>query len=383
MSHKKNKLFFFFKSVVVLVLLTLVIATAGCRSTALKTSAALKAPEGVSLPEVEALSQLGTNYRARISADGLKMIFISRDREKHRQPQVYESIFASKFEKRLTYQDGEIYDAIYSYRKNYFFYASSTDEIKENPFFMQNMMATSQTANPAPGASALNSVCGTCDVYGQPLPMTEIYESNFDGTQIRRLTDTQNFDGAMSLRPDAQQMAFISVRNKAKQLFSLNIQTRELTRIGGARQGDDSPEYSRNGRQLLWSHVPLANIQSSEIWRGDSHAAHPQAIIHDRGLNVDPSWHPSGEEFVFASTRDDINDGINVDRQAVGDAKTINFEIFVAKKDGTCIRRLTYHSAVDRWPVISPDGKKLIFTSDRSGVMQIYRMDYRPSACPN
>ena len=38
-------------------------------------------------------------------------------------------------------------------------------------------------------------------------------------------------------------------------------------------------------------------------------------------------------------------------------------------------RRLTKHSAIETEPVLSPDGKKLAYISDRTGRPQVYMMD--------
>jgi TolB protein len=44
------------------------------------------------------------------------------------------------------------------------------------------------------------------------------------------------------------------------------------------------------------------------------------------------------------------------------------------------LRRLTRSSGIDTEPNFSPDGKSIIFTSDRGGSPQIYRMPVRGSA---
>jgi Tol biopolymer transport system component len=50
-------------------------------------------------------------------------------------------------------------------------------------------------------------------------------------------------------------------------------------------------------------------------------------------------------------------------------------EIFVADADGANAQRLTDNDAHDNGPVWSPDGKRIVFESDRGGSMQIYAMD--------
>jgi Tol biopolymer transport system component len=50
-------------------------------------------------------------------------------------------------------------------------------------------------------------------------------------------------------------------------------------------------------------------------------------------------------------------------------------EIFVMNPNGTGKTRLTNNPASDRYPDLSPDGKKIAFTSSRDGNSEIYTMD--------
>jgi TolB protein len=65
------------------------------------------------------------------------------------------------------------------------------------------------------------------------------------------------------------------------------------------------------------------------------------------------------DKIVFVSTRD-VNG---------------NFEVYVTDWDGSNQVNLTNHPASDWEPVVSPDGKKIAFTSDRDEVYGIYIMD--------
>ena len=54
-------------------------------------------------------------------------------------------------------------------------------------------------------------------------------------------------------------------------------------------------------------------------------------------------------------------------------------DIFVSNIDGTGVKRLTVHQAYDSYPVFSPDGKKIAFTSDRFGHFDIFTVDVEGS----
>jgi TolB protein len=52
-----------------------------------------------------------------------------------------------------------------------------------------------------------------------------------------------------------------------------------------------------------------------------------------------------------------------------------NWEIYAMNVDGTSLRRVTYHTADDGGPAISPDGQQIAFVSNRSGNPDIWVMN--------
>lgn len=52
-----------------------------------------------------------------------------------------------------------------------------------------------------------------------------------------------------------------------------------------------------------------------------------------------------------------------------------DYDIFTAKPDGSKIKQLTKTAGYDAEATISPDGKKIVFTSERDGDLELYSMD--------
>ena len=77
------------------------------------------------------------------------------------------------------------------------------------------------------------------------------------------------------------------------------------------------------------------------------------------------SWSPDGARIAFFSASG-VEGGGRFDTTA---------DIFTMAEDGSDVRQLTDDPALDLFPVFSPDGSKIAFTSDRGGTVDIWVMD--------
>lgn len=116
---------------------------------------------------------------------------------------------------------------------------------------------------------------------------------------------------------------------------------------------DLQPRFSPDGSTMSFISYPKKN--QPPILAILNH----EPVFDGPGMIFSASWSPDSTHIAFASTRDESG----------------NAEIYVMRRDGTNIRRLTHHPAIDVSPTWSPTGRRLAFTSDRTGSPQIYTMD--------
>jgi TolB protein len=83
-----------------------------------------------------------------------------------------------------------------------------------------------------------------------------------------------------------------------------------------------------------------------------------QHTFLDQGYDADVTVDPTGKWLAFASTRDCEHPNI-----------------YTQRVDGTAVIQLTSGSADDAYPVFSPDGSHIAFSSTRAGNWQIFTMD--------
>jgi len=132
---------------------------------------------------------------------------------------------------------------------------------------------------------------------------------------------------------------------------------------GGSGYGDFDPAYSPGGTMIAFARDQSDANEPAEdafpdifVMRADGTGV--KRLTDTAVGDYSPDWTPDGSRIVF--TRN--GSGVNVD-------------IYSMKIDGTDVRRLTTNAASDRDPSVSPDGKRIAFSSDRRGSDDIYTMN--------
>ena len=143
----------------------------------------------------------------------------------------------------------------------------------------------------------------------------EIYTSDYDGANQRRITVTRQLNIMPSWSPDARAIAYTSYRKVP---------------AGG------TPD-------IFISFLYQGILENPTKSKSDA--------------NYFSVYSPDGTRIAFMSNRDG------------------NPEIYVMNIDGSNVRRLTNHPAGDSTPTWSPSGAQIAFTSDRAGQPQIYVMN--------
>ena len=106
-----------------------------------------------------------------------------------------------------------------------------------------------------------------------------------------------------------------------------------------------------------------------EIYVMDADGSNQRRLTNNHGDDWSPSWSPDGKRIVFFSDRDEHPHPKH---------GRSTFEIYVMDADGGNLQRLTENRVDDRDPSWSPDGKRIAFMSDRDGAdlhFDIYVMD--------
>ena len=126
-----------------------------------------------------------------------------------------------------------------------------------------------------------------------------------------------------------------------------------------------SPDWSPDGTELV---IVALKDGRSDLYRVDVQTEKVTRLTNDLFDYMDPKWSRDGEWIAFASDR---GDGRPVDWSQI----TESYDIFIMKKSGTPLRRITTNPYDDRDPTWSPNSRYIAFSSDRNGIYNLYVAD--------
>ncbi len=188
---------------------------------------------------IEQLTFVGENENPFLSADGKKLVFQSRNRSQHSSWQIYELDLQSKKERRITFSDGDAFDPILL-SSTELIYASTTDEIKEDPFGPRSLLKR---------------------------PPSDLYSSDLFGNVIVRLTKQPGYDAQPFFKKKPKPaLLFVSARGEILGLYQLDLRTEVVSLISSERGKEKlSPRVSPDQNTYAWIEKDLDRKSQSLV----------------------------------------------------------------------------------------------------------------------
>ncbi len=141
--------------------------------------------------------------------------------------------------------------------------------------------------------------------------------------------------------------------------------------------GDNGEAYfSRDGRKLIFQ-SSREGYGCDKIWTMDIDGSDKRMVSPDRGANTCSFFFPNGR-IVFASTSH-LPGVCPPKPETPKGARYVwplyPYNIFTANADGSGLKRITDNPGYDAEPVVSSDGKQIVFGSQRDGNFDVYLMN--------
>ncbi len=176
----------------------------------------------------------------------------------------------------------------------------------------------------------------------------EIYVMNADGSNQTRLTNDSAADYGPAWSRDGTKIAFQSFRDGNGEIYVMNADGSGQTRLTTNSGNDADPAWSPDGTKIaFWSNrhgngeIYVMNADGSDQTRLTNKTTHQEG----------PSWSPDGARIAFMSKLAHVG----------------QWDIYVINADGSNETRLTFNQYDDFQPAWAWDGSKFAFVSTRDG----------------
>ncbi len=199
-------------------------------------------------------------------------------------------------------------------------------------------------------------------------PGYDIYLATDKGQILKRLTDAPGYDAEGTVNWKTRRIVYTSLASGDLDLWTMKAdgsQKKQITKEAGY---DGGAVFSRDGRQLVWRANYPKNPQAMEQYKAllannltvpmkmeivvaDGDGNNARAITNFGCASFAPTFTPDGKKILFASNKHACN--------------TRRFELYMMNLDGSNLEQVTDFGGFTSFPEISPNGKTLVFCSDR------------------
>lgn len=174
----------------------------------------------------------------------------------------------------------------------------------------------------------------------------DIWTMNADGTDPRNLTSASP---ALDVLPDwsrdGTKIAFMSTRDGNPEVYVMNADGSNQTRVTSSPAPDVDPAWSPNGKAIVFASARDGHF---ELYLANADGTNVRRLTHTSAdtSNIQPAFSPSGDKIAFVSDRSGA------------------LAIWLMSVDGSAARQLTPDSLGASKPDWSPDGKRIAFTDN-------------------
>ena len=209
--------------------------------------------------------------------------------------------------------------------------------------------------------------------YVWPLDPFDIYAVNADGTDLKRITNYNVYTAESVLSPDGKKVVFTSMKDGDLDIYTMNVDGTDVKRLTSTPGYDGGPWWSPDGTKIVYrAHHPADETQLAdyrkllaqnlvrpsrvELFVMNADGSDNRQVTALGGANFGPSWTPDGKKIIFSSNFVAPRSG--------------NFDLYLvdaaaSKAGADAIERATFDATFDGFPMFSPDGRKLIWASNR------------------
>ena len=224
----------------------------------------------------------------------------------------------------------------------------------------------------------------------------EIYISDYDGQKAKQLTSDKSIVLSPRWSPDGKRIIYNSYKdNKGPRLYMRDLRAGAVKTISGRPGLNIGATWSPEGNRVA---LTLTEKGNSDIFLIDLNGNIVKQLTDHWAIDVSPSFSPDGSKMAFVSNRAGGTPQIYVMTISDGSVERITFEskyctspswssrnriafvsqsngsfdIYTIAPDGRQMRRVTSGTRDNEDPCWSPDGRYIVFSSNRAGRYHLF-----------
>jgi TolB protein len=182
----------------------------------------------------------------------------------------------------------------------------------------------------------------------------ELYLSDLDGNNVKRLTNNKIYEAEVTYAPDGHKILFGRQINGEMDLWTMNPDGSDQKQITFTHDWQEGGAlYMPDNKTIItraWKKSEEGNrMKSMQLFTLNEDGSNLKQITFEEGTHWAPSPAPDGVHVLYVKL-----------------LPPHNFEIFLLNLSTMEEKRITNNPAFDGFPTISPDGKTVAFSSARA-----------------
>jgi TolB protein len=216
----------------------------------------------------------------------------------------------------------------------------------------------------------------------------DLFSVRIDGQDPQRLTNTPGYDAEATVSPNGKTIVWTSMRDGDLDIYAMDLDGTHPRRLTQEVGYDGGPFFSHDSKRIVYRAQHPTNSEEVEQYKAllsqnlvepgqlelfimNADGSNKQQVTHNGASNFSPYFHPDGHRLIFSSNVETRNES--------GRPK---FHLYLVNEDGAALERLTFDGQFNSFPMFSPDGKRLVWVSDRGakerGEFNVFLADWVP-----
>lgn len=197
----------------------------------------------------------------------------------------------------------------------------------------------------------------------------DIYMADLNGKIVKKLTSAKGYDAEATLSYDGKKMIYCSDKDGDLDLYVMDLKSGKEKKVTSALGYDGGAWFSPDGKKIVWrASRPKTDAEikeykellaeglvaptNMEVWVANADGSDARQITSLGQANWAPNFTADSKGIIFCSNHEY--------------KRGFPFNMYLTDLDGKNMQKISRDNGFDAFPMISPNGKKIIFASNRN-----------------